>query len=434
MLDAATAQSSPPVASLGPSRHMLLGDTAEVLAGMPDKSVHSVVTDPPYGLSDHKRIDVAECLMAWCQGKEYRPRKRGLFGHAWDAWVPGPEVWRECLRVLKPGGYLLCFAGTRSMDLMSIALRLAGFELRDAVGNAHDAAPLMAWCYAEGFPKSSDLGSAIMKAAANGRIAADADPHALASRWDGWSTNLKPAWEPIIVARKPLEGSVAENITAHGVGALNIDGCRVPASGESFRRPAVYSGEHEGWNRPWKADQSSLDARQVRKDISAQKAETLGRWPANLIHDGSDAVRAEFPSTDDGINASRFFYAAKANSQDRDEGLDAFFWRRDASAPLGAVRVAKEEWERLPTSQRCRGNMHSAVKPTALMRYLVRLVTPVGGTCLDIFAGSGSTGKATVFEEMSFIGIDSLKDCCDMATARIAFAEAMASIPTSDTR
>lgn len=405
------------------SRKMLLGDTKTILPGLPSDSVHSIVTDPPYGLSDHKPVDVAKCLMAWSQGKEYHPKKRGLFGHTWDAWTPGPEVWRECLRVLKPGGFLLCFAGTRSMDLMSIALRLAGFELRDAIGMAQDSAPLMAWCYAEGFPKSPDLGNAIHKAAVNGRLVGVKNPTSLAKQWEGWSTSLKPAWEPIIVARKPLNGSLAENIVTHGVGALNIDGCRVPASGESFSRPALYTGEHEGWNRPWKSDQSALKARQIRKNISAQKAETLGRWPANVLHDGSDAVQNQLSSSKDGTNVSRFFYAAKANSRDRDEGLDDFYWRRDASAPLGATRITKEEWATLPAAQRCQGNIHGSVKPTTLMRYLVRLVTPQGGVCLDAFAGSGSTGKAAAFEGVGFIGIDNLQDCHDIAIARIRHAE-----------
>lgn len=138
---------------------LLEGDCLESLKALPDCSVDSIVTDPPYGLSDHKSTEVAACLSAWIAGEPYRPEKKGFMGKTWDGWVPGPEVWRECLRVLKPGGHILVFAGTRTMDLMSMAVRLAGFELRDSIGYAHDggSAPLMAWTFGSGFPKSHNL-------------------------------------------------------------------------------------------------------------------------------------------------------------------------------------------------------------------------------------------------------------------------------------
>lgn len=218
----------------------------EVLRGMADNSVDSIVTDPPYGLSDHKPGEVVACLTAWIAGKPYEPNgRRGFMGKSWDAWVPGPEVWREALRVLKPGGHALVFAGTRSMDLMCMALRLAGFELRDSIGSAHDGGhvPLMAWVYGSGFPKSHN------------------------GDWGG--TALKPAWEPIILLRKPLVGTVAANYAAYGTGALNIDGCRVEGRERTDYGLATATRSHGStYGEP---------------SASADFDSTKGRWPANLI-------------------------------------------------------------------------------------------------------------------------------------------------------
>ena len=230
-----------------------LGDCLESLKRMPDNSVDAVVTDPPYGLSDHKPAEVIACLSAWIAGETYQPKGKGFMGKSWDAWVPGPEVWRECLRVLKPGGHLLAFAGTRSMDLMSMAVRLSGFELRDSIGYANDGggAPVMAWTFGSGFPKSMDVSKAIDKAAGAEREVVGESPWAsrggaglarsifnddnwqsdgdavtspateAARQWQGWGTALKPAWEPIILARKPLgEKTVAANVLKHGTGGI----------------------------------------------------------------------------------------------------------------------------------------------------------------------------------------------------------------------
>lgn len=427
--------------------HLMRGDCLAVLKTLPDNSVDAVVTDPPYGLSDHRPAEVQACLAAWLAGEPYTPKGRGFMGKAWDAWVPGPEVWREVLRVLKPGGHILVFAGTRSMDLMSMALRLAGFELRDAIGYAHGGggAPLLAWAYGSGFPKSLDVSKAIDKA--KGEIDGK-----------GWGTALKPAWEPIILARKPLDGTVAKNVLEHGTGALNIDGCRVPtdeklgggAQSSDWRR----KDSNEGWKSPWMEDAAAVAAHSARIRENVQKAEALGRWPANLIHDGSDEVLAAFPSASgakggtsgseassktattfggfagrapseprgDAGSAARFFYCAKASRADRNDGVGG------SDEPAVHEHATMGDRERADWPAR-NGNFHPTVKPTELMRYLVRLVTPPGGTVLDCYTGSGSTGKAAVLEGFGFVGIERDEDengqplgYMDIAVARIRWA------------
>jgi DNA modification methylase len=398
---------------------LLLGDCLEVMRTLSDCSVDAVVTDPPYGLADHPPKEVAACLAAWLAGEPYKPKGKGFMGKAWDAWVPGPEVWRECLRVLKPGGHLLAFAGTRSMDLMSMAVRLAGFELRDSIGWAHDGggAPLLAWTYGSGFPKSLDVSKAIDKAAgmlgaqsqganyAGGDYAprdktmrsdygykyAPATPEA--QQWAGWGTALKPSWEPVILARKPLEGTVAANVLAHGAGGINVDGCRV---GTSKRVPASVS----------RKGLSDLDAGWGYKplaDVVNANNPNVGRFPANFIHDGSDEVVGLFPQTASGgfregtIQHSRTFNVAK--------GVESEQVREARAADTGSAArffyTAKASRD-----DRSDGNTHPTVKPTDLMRYLCRLVTPPGGVVLDPFMGSGSTGKAAMLEGFEFIGIE----------------------------
>jgi len=276
---------------------------------------------------------------------------------------------------------------------------------------------------------------------------------AAARQWDGWGTALKPAWEPIIVARKPLEGTVAANVLAHGTGALNIDGCRIQGGGPSSPRGSskADTDQHAGWSRPWMEDRERVAAGEA---AAMERLERLGRWPANLIHDGSDEVLAGFPVTTSGArvggdeyklgryegqrgarglkiggacegstgSASRFFYCAKASKADRDEGCEGMVERaapkgnyegRDMSNPanhLGGLQGASSR------------NHHPTVKPTALMRYLCKLVTPPNGTVLDPFMGSGSTGKAARMEGFGFIGIEQDADYIDIARARIAHA------------
>lgn len=344
------------------------GDCLEVLPTLPDDSVDAIVTDPPYGLS--------------------------FMGKGWDHSVPGVDYWRECLRVAKPGAHLLAFGGTRTFHRLTCAIEDAGWQIRDCI----------MWLYGSGFPKSHDVSNAIDKAAGaereviglrvfadgtNGRrtggdfngvpsdsierthITAPATPEA--QQWSGWGTALKPAWEPIIVARKPLIGTVAENVLKYGTGGINVDGCRVECDSRPHRK---------------RMNDKSLDGDVYGSGINGSRAigeTSVGRWPANLIHDGSEEVTEGFPGQED-KSASRFFYCAKASRADRD------------------------------------GSTHPTMKPTALMRYLCRLVTPPGGVVLDPFCGSGSTGKGAILEGFQFIGIDIDADSVEIARARTAWA------------
>ena len=407
------------------------GDCLDVLRTMPDNSIDAVVTDPPYGLA--------------------------FMGKRWDYDVPSVEVWGECLRVLKPGGHLLAFAGTRTQHRMAVRIEDAGFEIRD----------LIAWVYGSGFPKSLDVSKAIDKAAGaerevvgtrkgQGNIPNDRGNWGLkpnepvkitapatdaARQWSGWGTALKPAMEPITVARKPLSGTVAENVLAHGTGAINVDGCRV--------------GDEERWNPPVDAHKHAMMPYEGKDGPGTC---VVGRWPANLIHDGSDEVVELFPNVngskpgsfqrvktskglkgggfgqeraaereptdltkpgyDDSGSAARFFYCAKASTQDRDDGLSVEH-EYEHSGPRGH----KLNGERPPSAESGpRRNHHPTVKPTALMRYLCRLVTPPGGLVLDPFTGSGSTGKAAMLEGFRFVGIEREAEYVEIARRRISAA------------
>jgi DNA modification methylase len=403
---------------------VVLGDCLERLRELPDCSVDSVVTDPPYGLS--------------------------FMGKKWDYDVPSVEVWAECLRVLKPGGYLLAFAGTRTQHRMAVRIEDAGFEIRD----------MIAWVYGSGFPKSLDVSKAIDKAAGAERevvgqrkklqsygadandvyggapdkngiqlITAPATPEA--QQWAGWGTALKPALEPITMARKPLVGTVAANVLQHGTGALNVDGCRV-GTGEALGR--FNNARTEGSSYIVQREAGLID-----------NSNGLGRWPANLIHDGSDEVVGLFPVTgaskatprnngnfksvakgrdlphvtyshdDNGGSAARFFYCAKASKKDRDEGCEGLEARRNADWPQSMD--GNDERGAQP-----RRNHHPTVKPADLMRYLCRLVTQPGGVVLDPFMGSGSTGKAAVLEGFRFVGIEREAEYLEIAKSRIAAA------------
>jgi len=383
------------------------GDCLQVLPTLEPESIDSIVTDPAYGM--------------------------GFMGKKWDRDVPGVPFWQAALRVAKPGAYLLSFGHPKTFHRLMVAIEDAEWEIHNTI----------MWVYGQGFPKSLDVSKAIDRMAGMDqeivergepvkRMVPGADQHKQnswikdgarvfvpsvtapvtdkARKWKGWGTALKPAWEPIIVARKPVRGSVAENVLKYGTGAMNIDACRVPV------HPKEGITDLEG---------------------------TLGRWPANLIHDGSDEVLECFPEAPgqqasvrgneptlngfsgpvrfggkrkrvssavpriDSGSAARFFYCAKASRRDRNEGLADPGPRFKHGTLLSHVRKEKTL-----------SNNHPTVKPTALMCYLCRLVTPPGGTILDMFCGSGSTGKAAEIEGFNFIGIELEAESAEIARKR----------------
>lgn len=378
------------------SSDIIIGDCLEVLRGMKPNSVDSCVTDPPYGLefmgkewdapwkSDRRQqfdgtladSDVNPFRRSKVRngnGQSYGADSRHMKAFQ-DYMTP---IFSEILRVLKPGGHLLSFGGSRTYHRLACAIEDAGFEIRDQIQ----------WIYGQGFPKSKNL---------------DGD-------WQGWGTALKPAHEPIVLARKPLIGTVSDNVLTHGTGAINVDGCRVDQTGESRHR--VGEGSQE--NRYTDQGATNFAAKP-----GIRGGDPMGRWPANVIHDGSDEVLAAFPDakgqqgdlkdqdhqvpqgnafgqygpkrghkkrTDESKSAARFFYCPKASRKDRGEG-----------------------------------NNHPTVKPTELMQYLCRLITPPGGTIIDPFMGSGTTGIAALREGFGFIGIEKNADYAAIASKRMA--------------
>jgi len=392
------------------------GDCLEYLESLPENSVDAIVTDPPYGLSPDGKA------RTWDDLKEKRGRG-GFMGRAWDSAVPGVTWARACLRVLKPGGHLIAFASTRTIHRLTVSAEDAGFEIRDQI----------AWLQWQGFPKSLDVSKAIdqhhgaeravvgtkrgvrgadgtghesaMPGKATGvkQVACDvpitAPATADAKKWEGWGTALKPSQEPAILARKPLEGTVAENVLKWGVGGLNIDGCRI-----AYGDPA------------WPGPDTERSARvmpspnQVYGDFGKLAGEPwewpdLGRWPANI------------------------YQCPKASRSEREAGCEdlpgksgaSAVERKEGSAGLNNPRAGAGR-----TAESVR-NSHPTVKPIELMRWLVRLVTPEGGTVLDPFTGSGTTGIAAVLEGRDFLGAE-MNDTAEepfvsIATARISYWE-----------
>lgn len=427
-----------------------IGNNIDVLKTFPDNSIDSIVTDPPYGLG--KEPNAVELLKDWIEHGYHEVKGKGFMGKEWDAFVPQPVFWKECYRVLKHGGHVLSFAGTRTYDWMVLGLRLAGFEIRDQ----------LAWVYGSGFPKSHDISKAIDKKFGADRevvgkhqqpaksiytqseieMSKDVDITAPATdqakQWQGWGTALKPALEPIVMARKPLDGTVADNVLKHGVGGINIDGCRVGDEVIEQRQATVEGGSAIGGK-----------ATGVKQKQNGVVTQTTGRFPANFIHDGSDEVVALFPeigssyrlgdrdsrnamfdfgSDDktgqgykDSGSAARFFYTAKASQSERNWGLDGFDSKPSQHNSGGIGRETSVEkrlsnnGQNAPTTK----NIHPTVKPIDLMRYLVRLVTPKGGVCLDPFLGSGTTAVACKAEKFDYIGIELSPEYAEIAKARI---------------
>jgi DNA modification methylase len=449
------------------------GDCREVMATLDAESVDAIVCDPPYGLTSGKKGGSGVAG----QHDEKKPFGRasqvnvgGFMGMKWDNGVPGVEFWTEALRVAKPGAHLLAFGGTRTYHRLACAIEDAGWEIRDCV----------MWVYGSGFPKSHDISKAIDKAAGAEREVVGPNPwnHVrnhnpeawngatrtqdgsygstgsgqsditapatdAARQWSGWGTALKPAWEPIIVARKPLVGTVAENVLRHGTGGINVDGCRVGG-------PLAYAsgGFPERTNRPEREGREESGGRAwARAGEGVAHREVAGRWPANLIHDGSEEVVGLFPDRDGAVSngskgttgsngiynegwgavaqkpgradsgsAARFFYCAKASKADRDEGCEGLEAKVNPElCDTGYESPTRMDGKPCATQR----NHHPTVKPTALMRYLCRLVTPPGGIVLDPFTGSGSTGKGAVLEGFGFIGIEREAEYVEIAKARI---------------
>ena len=334
---------------------ILIGDCRDVLKTLDENSIDACVTDPPYGLS--------------------------FMGKSWDYDVPSADTWREVYRVLKPGAHLLSFFGSRTYHRGVVQIEDAGFEIRDQI----------MWVYGSGFPKSLDVSKAIDKAAAT-----DA-----ARQWDGWGTALKPSHEPIVVARKPLIGTVAENVQRFETGAINIDGCRISTSDDLNGGAYAVNGKRS-------VSQSlhgNTGMNQPGKTVGSEFCQPTGRWPANLIHDGSDEVLAGFPSEAGAaapvhkLKADKFRNSYGALKGNVDEAGSAF--RNDKGSAARFFYCAKAS-----RSERGEGNNHPTVKPLALMHYLVRLVTPPGGTVIDPFAGSGSTILAALAEGFKPIGVE----------------------------
>lgn len=394
------------------------GDNRDVLRDLPDNSIDSIVTDPPYALvSIVKRFGGANAKPA-NDNDVYARASAGFMGKKWDTGeVAFSEVfWAECLRVLKPGGHVAAFSGTRTYHRMACAIEDAGFEIRDQ----------LAWCYGSGFPKSHDVSKAIDKAAGIWRGRAGAveeetvgqvangteyartdkgDPATDAAReWQGWGTALKPSWEPICLGRKPLIGTVAENVLEHGTGAINVDGCRV---GQPIKHQP--GGLHKG---------SGTTVGSFTGTTEFQREEH-GRWPANIVHDGSDEVVAAFPDTgQSGVAVQRNGGGQSIWGASNNVG------KRDDAGFLDSGSAARFFYTAKADKQDRMGSKHPTVKPVDLMQWLCRLITPPGGTVLDPFAGSGSTGEAAWREGFSAVLCEREEEYQADIAARLKLANA----------
>lgn len=431
---------------------IICGDCLDKLKELSDNSVDSIVTDPPYHLTSIvKRFGKDNSAPAkFGTDGVFARASKGFMGKTWDGGdiAYNVDMWKECLRVLKPGGHLLSFSGTRTYHRMAVAIEDAGFEIRD----------MIEWIYGSGFPKSLNIGKAVDKMEGNERevVGKITQPGSTNSRvamgngwqkkpdltkgtseYEGWGTALKPSHEPICFARKPLsEKTVVENVLKHGTGGLNIDESRV-GSNEKIQVNVDYKEDNQadGWG--------------TKKCVTEEQQ--AKRFPANLIHDNSEEVRECFPKTSKGSakprnrntigsfgmpndatpeysdsgNASRFFksiiYQAKASKSERNAGCDGLEEKEKVfNGQSNKSSSNMKDVEKRFTTQPKQNN-HPTVKPIALMEYLIKMITPKGGTVLDMFMGSGSTGCACVKNGFDFIGIDMTPEYIEIAKARIKY-------------
>ena len=326
---------------------IICGDCLEEMRKMEDNSVSAIVTNPPYGLS--------------------------FMGKGWDHAVPDVNYWKEAFRICKPGSFLIAMGGARTFHQLTCAIEDAGFEIRDCIS----------WLYGSGFPKSHNHFGI-----------------------EGYGTALKPAWEPCIVAMKKCDGTFKQNAEKWGQAGINIDACRIPTneklSGGTINGPTSVS---EGWDRPWKHDESRKEELIAHAKEKIAKSESLGRWPANVIFNEEAASQLGEPS--------RFFYCAKTSSSERNEGLEGL---EGFKCGVGALRDSNRG--------KIAKNTHPTVKPIKLMEYLIKLVMPPkDGILLDPFAGSGSTILAAHRLGMKAIGIEKQPEYCEIARARLLSAE-----------
>jgi site-specific DNA-methyltransferase (adenine-specific) len=400
-----------------------MGDNLPWLQNLPDDSIDSLVTDPPYGLSKPPPIEVL--LRAWLGGDEYEHGGGGFMGRKWDSMVPSPTTWREAFRVLKPGAYGVVFAGQRTVDLMGVSLRLAGFEVRDCCG----------WSYFNGFPKSMNVSKALDKMAGTERevvgpaqrvdgkprnyegwephqtgsmsgtlavaspcITAPATPEA--QQWDGFGTALKPCIEPFLLIRKPLaEKTIARQVLATGTGALNIDGCRYPFGDKAWPGPQDKDDTRRQGNA-FSADGNQYAPGAKAGEYATNGGNTGGRFPSNYYH------------------------CPKASTKERERGCDSLpevaghdiVSRKEGSAGLDNPRAGAGR------KSKARKNTHNTIKPVRLMRWLCRLVTPPGGTVLEPFMGSGTTGVAASLEGFDCLSAEFTPAYHAIAEARIGHA------------
>jgi site-specific DNA-methyltransferase (adenine-specific) len=437
------------------------GDCLEIMKEIDSHSIDAIITDPPYGLvSIQKRFGKEGCSPAkYGKDGSFARLSGGFMGKQWDG--SGIEynvdMWKECYRILKPGGYLLSFGGSRTYHRMACAIEDAGFEIRD----------MIEWIYGSGFPKSLDVGKAVDKLQGNEREWISESPFKASdiaerasegkcqtgrtthpditkgtSKWEGWGTALKPAHEPICMARKPLsEKTVAENVLKYGTGGINIDACRI-----EHNEPEILTNRQKDMGQSWNSENTGLR----NNPTNIASANVNGRFPANLIHDGSDEVLEIFPnvktgSTGGGTNkfggmfgsgkpttspyregdsgsASRFFYCAKASKSEREHGCEKLDAKIGGSmmANTGDVMVlGGASLSGNHKQKQLSKNNHPTVKPLSLMKYLIKLVTTENAIVLDPFLGSGTTAIAAKQLNRNYIGIELSEEYCKIAYNRI---------------